>query len=68
MAFIANLRYYLRDYLRLINIPAPAAGLWEFGGCIVERVTSRDPDDILYDTSLKYRKKCKGKLLPTLTQ
>jgi hypothetical protein len=63
MAFIANLRHYLGEDLSLIPLPRPAAGLREFLGCIVETVTSREPDDKLYDTSLKCRKKCEGEII-----
>jgi|LSQX01.3.fsa_nt_gb hypothetical protein len=59
MALIANLRHYLGDDLSQIKSPAPAAGLREFLGCIVETVTCREPDDQLYYTTLKCRKKCK---------
>ena len=43
MALIANLKHYLGEDLSLIKIPAPAAALRVFLGCIVEAVTSRDP-------------------------
>ncbi|MHB9071834.1 MAG: hypothetical protein ACYC54_15850 [Sedimentisphaerales bacterium] len=56
MAFIAKLSHYLDDDLSLIKLPAPAAAIREFLGCIVEAVTSRDPDDINYVTQLKCRK------------
>ncbi len=56
MALIANLRHYLGDDLSLIKIPGPAAALREFLCCVVEAVTSRDPDDINYVTQLKCRK------------
>ena len=55
MALIANLRHYLGDDLSLIKIPPPAATLREFLGCLVEAVTSRDPDDENYVTPLKCR-------------
>ena len=55
MALIANLRHYLGDDLSLAKIPAPAATLREFLGCLVEAVTSRDPDDENYVTPLKCR-------------
>ena len=55
MALIANLRHYLGDDLSLVKIPAPAAALREFLGCLVEAVTSRDPDDENYVTPLKCR-------------
>jgi hypothetical protein len=55
MALIANLRHYLGDDLSLIKIPAPAATLREFLGCLVEAVTSRGPDDANYVTQLKCR-------------
>ena len=60
MALIVNLRQYLGDDLSLIKLPAPAAATREFLGCIVEAVTSRDPDDINYVTQLKCRGKCNG--------
>jgi len=56
MALIANLSHYLGDDLSLIKIPAPAAAIREFLGCIAEAVTSRDPDDVNYVTKLKCRK------------
>ena len=55
MALIAHLRHYLGDDLSLIKIPKPAAALREFLGCLVEAVTSRDPDDENYVTQLKCR-------------
>ena len=55
MALIANLRHYLGDDLSLVKIPTPAATLREFLGCLVEAVTSRDPDDENYVTPLKCR-------------
>ena len=55
MALIVNLRHYLGDDLSLIKIPAPAAALREFLGCVAEAVTSRDPDDENYVTQLKCR-------------
>ncbi len=58
MALIANLRHYLGDDLSLIKIPAPAAKLREFLGCLVEAVTSRDPDDENYGTELGCRHGC----------
>ena len=58
MALIANLRHYLGEDLSLIKIPAPATGLREFLGCIVETVTSIDPNDKSYFTRIKCRKKC----------
>lgn len=60
MALIANLRHYLGDDLGLIEIPVPAATLREFLGCLVEAVTSRDPDDENYVTPLKCRQGCDG--------
>jgi hypothetical protein len=55
MALIANLRHYLGDDLSLVKIPAPAATLRGVLGCLVEAVTSRDPDDENYVTPLKCR-------------
>ena len=55
MALIANLRHYLGDDLSLVKIPAPAATLREFLGCVVEAVTSRDPGQRKYMTALKCR-------------
>jgi hypothetical protein len=60
MALIANLRHYLSPDLKLVKIPAPAAALREFLGCVVEAVTSRDPDDINYVTHLKCLKSSNG--------
>ena len=60
MALIANLRHYLGDDLSLVKIPAPVATLREFLGCVVEAVTSRDPDDVNYVTQLKCRHGSKG--------
>ena len=60
MALIANLKHYLGEDLSLIKIPAPAAALREFLGCIVEAVTSRDPDDINYGTELSCRQGCES--------
>lgn len=60
MAFIANLRHYLGDDLSLIKIPKPAAAIREFLGCVVEAVTSRDPDDENRITHLKCREHCNG--------
>ena len=60
MALIANLRHYLGEDLSLIKIPAPAAALREFLGCIVEAVTSRDPADINYGTDLSCRQRCES--------
>jgi hypothetical protein len=58
MALIATLRHYLGDDLSLIKIPAPAAALREFLGCIVEAVTARDPGDEDYGTELSCRQGC----------
>jgi hypothetical protein len=58
MALIAKLSHYLGEDLSLIKIPAPAAALREFLGCIVEAVTSRDPDDENYGTELSCRQGC----------
>ena len=55
MALIVNLRHYLGDDLSLVTIPAPAATLREFLGCLVEAVTSRNPEDENYVTLLKCR-------------
>lgn len=63
MALIANLRHYLGDDLSLIKIPAPAAGLREFLGCIAEAVTSREPNDKKYSTHLQCRNKCGQNLI-----
>ncbi len=60
MAFIANLRHYLGDDLSLIKIPAPAAKIREFLGCLVEAVTSRDTDDENYGTELGCRYGCEN--------
>jgi len=46
MALIAKLSHYLGPDLKVVKIPGPAAALREFLGCIVEAVTSRDPDDL----------------------
>ena len=53
---IANLKHYLGEDLSLIDIPAPAAALREFLGCLVEAVTSREPDDQNYATELRCRR------------
>ena len=53
MALIANLRHYLGENLSLIEIPAPAATLREFLGCIAEAVTSRNPCEQNYGTNLR---------------
>ena len=63
MALITNLRHYLGDDLSLIKIPIPAATLREFLGCLVEAVTSRDPDDVNYVTQLKCRLHCGGDII-----
>ncbi len=63
MALIANLRHYLGDDLSLVEIPVPAATLREFLGCLVEAVTSRDPDDENYVTPLKCRYGCDGDII-----
>ncbi len=60
---IANLRHYLGDDLSLIKIPVPAATLREFLGCLVEAVTSRDPDDENYVTPIKCRHGCDGDVI-----
>ena len=60
MALFANLRHYLDDDLSLIKVPAPAATLREFLGCLVEAVTSRDPDDENHITHLKCKQHCNG--------
>ena len=61
MALFANLRHYLGDDLSLIKVPAPAAALREFLGCIAEAVTSGDySNEEKYVTHLKCRKHCGG--------
>jgi len=60
MALIANLKHYLGEDLSLINIPAPAAALREFLGCIVEAVTSREPGDENHGTELSCRYGCES--------
>jgi len=68
MALIANLSHYLGDDLSLIKLPAPASAIREFLGCVVEAVTSRDPDDLNYVTKLKCRKKCNGSIVGEYNQ
>ncbi len=60
MALIVNIRHYLGDDLSLIKVPPEAATIREFIGCIIEAVTSRDPDDQDYVTTLKCRHGSKG--------
>jgi hypothetical protein len=60
MALIANLSHYLGEDLSLIKIPAPAAALREFLGCIVEAVTSRESSDENYGTELSCRQGCES--------
>ncbi len=60
MALIANLKHYLGDDLSLIEVPAPAATLREFLGCVVEAVTTRAPEVEKYGTQLKCRQQCNG--------
>ena len=60
MMMVTNLKHYLGKDLSLINIPAPAATLREFLGCIVEAVTSREPDDENYGTELSCRQGCES--------
>jgi hypothetical protein len=68
MALIANLSHYLGDDLSLIKIPAPAAAIREFLGCIAEAVTSRDPDDENYVTPLKCRLHCNSDIIAFFDQ
>ena len=63
MALIANLSHYLGEDLGLIKIPAPAAALREFLGCIVEEVTSRDPGGENYGTELSCRQGCENNMI-----
>jgi len=60
MTLIANLRHYLGEDLSLIKIPAPAAKVRKFLGCIVEAVTSRDPGDENYGTEIGCLKGCES--------
>ena len=71
MALIANLRHYLGPDLKLVKIPAPAAALREFLGCVVEAVTSRDIDDLNYVTHLRCLKSsggCDGNIIACYDQ
>jgi hypothetical protein len=68
MALIAKLSHYLGPDLKVVKIPGPAAALREFLGCIVEAVTSRDPDDLNNVTQVKCRKACGGNIMAHFDQ
>lgn len=65
---VADIRHYLGQDLSIIDLPAPAARIRDYLGSIVEAVTSRNPQQEDYVTSVRCRRRpghrrCKGEII-----
>ena len=65
---VADIRHYLGKDLSIIDLPAPAARIRDYLGSIVEAVTSRNPQQEDYVTSVRCRRRpghrrCDGEII-----